>query len=119
MLETPRSRRTASTLHAVLGELGEHDREVAAQEARLDARRPAEALEVRSHARVAVDRDHLALAPQVEREQRGVAAGAEGAVDERVPRLEGEQRTYLVREDGDVVSRVGLQDVRQHALHSP
>ena len=61
----------------------------------------------------------LPVAVEVAREQRRVAAGAEGAVDERVPGLEREQRAYLVRENRDVVSRVGLQDVRQHALHFP
>ena len=105
--------------HAVLGELREDDREVAAQEARVHAGGAAEALEVRAHGRIAVDRDHLAVAVEVAREERSVPAGAEGRVDERLPGLEREQLAHLVRENGNVVSRVGLQDVRQHALHLP
>ena len=49
-------------LDAVAGELGEHDAKLAAQEARLDAGLALEALEVRPHRGIAVDRDEAALA---------------------------------------------------------
>ena len=47
-----------------------------------------------------------------------MAAGAEGGVDDGLARLHGEELAHLVGEDGDVISRVSLQDVRQHALRS-
>ena len=104
--------------HAVGGELRKNDAEVAAQQSRLHARVLLEALEVGARGRVAVDRDQLAAPLQVGCEQAAVAARAEGRVDDRLARLHGEARAHLGREDGDVISRAGLQDVRQHALHS-
>ena len=71
-----------------------------------------------AHRRVAVDRDQLAAAAQIGREQLRVAAGAEGGVDDGLARLHGERLPHLVGEDRDVVSRVGTQDVRQHPPHS-
>ena len=69
-----------------LGELLECPRERAAQHRQLDARRQraGERLEVRRRIGIAVDRDDLAAAAQVLREQRGVTAAAEGAIDDRV-----------------------------------
>src|SRR5204863_2450028 len=71
-------------LDAVLSELLEHDREVAAQEPRLGAGALREAVEERARAGIAVDRDQLAALAEIRREQRGVAAGAEGGVDDRL-----------------------------------
>ena len=56
-------------LDVVVGQLAEHDGEVAAQEPRLDARVPLEPLEVRAHAGVAVDGDEAPPAAEVGREQ--------------------------------------------------
>ena len=50
---------------AVVRELGEHDGEVAAKEACLRRRPALEALEVRAHARVLVDRDEAPVAREV------------------------------------------------------
>src|SRR5205823_10110588 len=104
---------------AVLRELSEDERELPSQQPGLDPACTApEALEVWLDLRVAIDRDQLAAAGEVGREQRGVAAGAEGGVDDGLTRLHGEQASHLVGEDGDVISRAWLQDVRQHAPHS-
>ena len=104
--------------HAVRGQLLEHDRELAAQEAALHRGALAEPLEVRARSRVPVDRDQLALAAQVGRQQLGVSAGAESRIHHRVARAHGERLPHLLCEDGNVVSRVGSQDVRQHPPHS-
>src|SRR5204863_8980376 len=89
-------------LDAVLSELLEHDREVAAQEPRLGAGALREAVEERARAGIAVDRDQLAALAEIRREQRGVAAGAEGGVDDRLPRLHREELPDLFRKNGDV-----------------
>jgi hypothetical protein len=53
-------------LYTVPRELAEHNRVVAAQEARLDAaRRRLDLIEVRAHGRVAIDRDQLPLPLEV------------------------------------------------------
>ncbi len=103
---------------AVVGQLVEDDRGLAAQEARLDARVALEPFEVRAHGRVAVDRDEATVALQVSSEHRGVAAGAEGGVDDGLPGLDREELAHLLGEDGNVISLVWLQDVRQHLLRS-
>ena len=104
--------------HAVRGELLEHHRELAAQEAALHGRLLAEPLEVGPRRRVAVDRDQLALAAQISRQQLAVAASAEGRIHHRLARLHGERFPHLLSEDGNVISRVWSQDVRQHPPHS-
>jgi hypothetical protein len=71
--ETP-GRAGSRRLHAVVGELLEHGRELAVQQARLRGGLAAEALEERRDGRVAVDRDQLAVAAQAPRQQRGVPA---------------------------------------------
>ena len=48
----------------------------------------------------------------------GVPPRPEGCIDHRVARLHVEQAPNLFGEDGDVISRVWLQDARQHAPHS-
>ena len=116
--ETPRSSRIASARTPLSASCCEDDAEVAAQEPRLHAGALLEALEVRPRRRVAVDRDQLAAALEVGGEERRVAAGAEGRVDDGLARLHGEALANLGREDGDVISRAWLQDVRQHLLHS-
>ncbi len=68
-----------------------------------------EAVEVRARGRVAVDRDQLAAAAQVGCQQLGVAAGAEGGVDDGLPGLDREELAHLLGEDGDVISRVGCK----------
>ena len=77
-----------------------------------------EALEVRANGRVAVDRDQLATALQVGGEQGRVAAGAERRVDDGLSGAHGERLAHLRCENGNVVSRAGSQDVRQHPPHS-
>ena len=72
-------------VHAVLGELVEDDRCLAAEEARLHSGVAAEALEVRPDGRVAVDRDEATLAAQIGGEHSRMAAGAEGGVDDVSP----------------------------------
>ena len=69
-----------------LGELLECPRERASQHRQLDAcrQRAGKRLEVRRRVGIAVDRDDLAAAAQVLREQRGVPAAAEGAIHDRV-----------------------------------
>src|SRR5438876_4927215 len=94
------------------------DGEVTAQEPRLDLRHLREPVEVVSRGRIAIDRDQLPVSLQIGSEQRSVAARAEGGVDDRLPRLDGEQIPNLACEDWDVISRVWLQDVRQHPQHS-
>ena len=103
---------------AVRSELRQHDREVAAQEAHLDPRCRLEAVEVRLRARVAVDRDELAPAREVLREEPRVPAGAEGCVDDRLPGPNGEELAHLVGENGDVIRVRVRQDVRQHVRRS-
>ena len=103
---------------AVPGELLEDDGGLASKQARGHTGSAPEALEVRPHTRVAVDRDEAALPLEVGREQGRVAAGAEGRVDDGLPRLHREQAPHLVGKNGDVISRVWLQGVRQHAPHS-
>ena len=78
-----------------------------------------EAVEVRLRARVAVDRDELALAGEILGEERRVTAGAERRVDDGLARLHAQELAHLVGEDGDVVSVRGRQDVRQHLRRSP
>ena len=104
--------------HAVRGELLEHDGEVAAQEARLHRGALPELVEVDPGERVPIDRDQLALAAQVGREQRRVAARAEGRVDDGLARAQRERLPNLLGENGNVISRAGSQDVRQHPPHS-
>ena len=58
---------------------------------------PLEALEVRADGRVAVDRDVAAAALEVGREQRRVAAGAEGAVDDGLAGAHGRAAAALPR----------------------
>src|SRR5262245_16652842 len=104
--------------HAVLGQLVEYDGGLAAQEARLHARVALEAFEVRPHRRVAVDRDETAVAFEVGGEDRCMAAGPEGRVDDGLPGLDREELAHLLGEDGNVISLVWLQDARQHLLRS-
>ena len=70
----------------VVGELAEDDRGLAAQEPGLHPGSPLEAVEVRADGGVAVDRDELAAPTEVRGEQRGVAARAEGGVDDGLAR---------------------------------
>ena len=102
----------------VRGELLEHDGEVTAQEARLHRGALPELVEVDARERVAVDRDQLALAAQVGREQGRMAARSEGRVDDGLARPHREGLADLLCENGNVVSRAGSQDVRQHPPHS-
>ena len=105
--------------HAVAGELREHDRVVAAQEPRLHAARGRlHAVEVRAHGRVAVDRDELPAALEVRDQQPRMAAGAERGIDDRLSRLHVEELAHLLREHGDVISRVCPLHVRQHLRRS-
>src|SRR5205085_2797760 len=105
-------------LHAVFRELFEHDSEVAAQEPRLHGRTLREPVEELPRSRVAIDRNQLAATLQLCGEDGRVAPRAEGRVDNRLARLDGEELPDLVGEDGDVISRVWLQDVRPHPQHS-
>ena len=68
--------------------------------------------------RVAVDRDELPAPLQVGGEQARVAARAEGGIDDRLSRLHVEELAHLVREHGDVISRVCPLHVRQHLRRS-
>src|SRR5262245_46048186 len=65
---------------AVLRQVLEHRRELAAVQAGLHARLAAKTVEVRRDGWVAVDRNQLPVAAQPRREQRRVAAGAERGV---------------------------------------
>src|SRR5918994_1006733 len=76
---------------------------------RMSAGAAPERLEVGPHARVPVDGDELAFALEIGRQQRRMAARAEGGVDDRLPRLHVEQPPHFFREDRDVISRAGLQ----------
>jgi hypothetical protein len=105
-------------LDVVRRQLPEDERELAAQQPRRHARRSLEPIEVRAHGGIAVDRDQLPLRAEVGGEQAGVAAGAEGRVDDGLARAHREELAHLVGEDGDVVRRACLQDVRQHRLRS-
>ena len=106
-------------LDAVRRQLLEHERELAAQQARLEAAvAPLEALEVRPDRRVAVDRDVAAATVQVGGEQLRVAAGSERAVDDGLARAHREQAAHFLGEDGLVINRSSLQDARQHHQHS-
>ena len=117
--ETPRSSRIAVGAHAVAGELREHLRELAVQEPHLDRGRAPQPLEVRRDRRVAVDRDQLALAAQPPDEQLGVAAGAEGAVDDRLARAGVERGEHLVaRGRGRDQSRLARRSATSSALPS-
>ena len=102
----------------VVAELAQHDGEVAAEETSLNADTAGETVEVLPRDRVTVDRDQLSLAAKVLGEQRRVAARAEGRVDDGLAGLHGEEPADLVGKDGNVVSRVWLQGVRQHPPHS-
>ena len=104
--------------NAVVGELPQHDGEVAAEKPRRHAGPPAEALEVRLCARVAVDRDQLAAAAQLVRQERRVPTCAERRVHDRLSRAHSELAPHLLGENGDVISLVWLQDARQHAARS-
>ena len=73
------------------------------QQARADAGRAAEPLEVRRDRRVAIDRGQLAVALQPLREQRRVATGPERRVDDGLARPRVERGDDLVGEDWDVV----------------
>ncbi len=75
-------------------------------------------VEVRTHRRVAVDRDELPGSLEVGREQTRVAARAERRVDDRFPWLHVEELAHLLREDRDVISRVCPLHVRQHLRRS-
>src|SRR5207244_9984922 len=79
-------------------ELLEDDGEVAPEQAHLDTGSAPEPFEVGPHGRVAVDRDEAALAVEVGGEERRVAAGAAGRVDDSLYRLPGEQANTLVGE---------------------
>ena len=116
--ETPRSSRIASAWTPFSASCGSTTPKSPRSRRALHAGALLEALEVRAHRRVAVDRDQLAAALEVGGEQRGVAAGAEGRVDDGLPRAHGERLAHLRGENGDVISRAWLQDVRQHAPHS-
>src|SRR5581483_2248978 len=74
---------------------------------------PLEARKEGRHARVAVDRDQLALAAKTSGEQRGVASGAERAVDDGLPRPWVEGGDHLLCENRYVVD-LSWQDARQH-----
>jgi hypothetical protein len=92
---------------------------VAAQEPRLDAAGCSfHPVEVRSHRRVAVDRDELSASPEIGDEHPRMTAGAERRVDDRLPRLHVEELADLLREDRDVISRVCPLHVRQHLRRS-
>src|SRR5436190_12572659 len=69
-------------LDTVLCKLLEHDGEVAAKEARLDAGAFREAVEVRACPGIAIDRNQLAASLERRREQRRVAARTKGRVDD-------------------------------------
>ena len=117
--ESPRSRSTASARTPFAASCERTTRVVAAQEARLyAARRRLHAIEVRPHGRIAVDRDELPGPLQVGGQQPRVAARAEGGVDDRLARLHVEELAHLVREHGDVISRVCPLHVRQHLRRS-
>ena len=92
--------------------------ELAAQEPRLDARVPRKRSK---YGRTVGSRSIAMKRPSPFRsrgEERGVAAGAEGGVDDGVSGLDREELAHLLGEDGDVISLVGLQGVRQH-LRAP
>ena len=115
--ETPRSSRTASARTPFPARPSSTCENSPWSRRALTDGRAAEALEVRRDRRVAVDRDQLPLAAQPPDEQLGVAARAEGAVDDRLARPRVERGEHLVGEDGDVVS-LGWQDARQHLPRS-
>ena len=103
----------------VARELREDNGVVAAQEARLHAWcRRLEPIEVRSHGRIAVDRNELAAPFEVGDQRPRVATGSEGCIDDRLPRLHVEKLPHLLAEDGDVISRVCPLHVRQHLRRS-
>ena len=98
----PRSSSERVGAQAGGGQVAQHQREVAVDEPRVGRRPGGEALEVPLGLGVAVDGDVAAVAAQLRLQQGGVAAGAEGAVDHGVTRLQVEQLGHLGCEDGHV-----------------
>src|SRR6476619_7544597 len=89
---------------AVRRQLWKDDAEIAAQQTRVHAEPLLEPLEVLARRRIAVDRGQLSAAGEIRCEERGVAAGTEGRVDDRLARAHSKACAHLLGENGDVIS---------------
>ena len=108
-------------LRALVDQAAEAGRERPVHRADRDAGadRGAQGIDERLRRGVAIDRDQLTAAVEVACEHAGVAAGAEGAVDDQLTGVHVEQRADLARQHRYVRVRAWTgQDVRQHSPRS-